>query len=87
MACQFSIPFSGTPEEMLRKAQSAVERQGGRFSGDANGGAFDVSAMGNTIQGNYTVSGQNLLITILSKPFFLPCSTIEGFLKNQLGGS
>ena len=87
MACEFSIPFSGAPTDVLRKAQSAVEGQGGSFTGDASSGVFDVSAMGNTIKGSYTVSGQNLLISILSKPFFLPCSTIEGFLKNQLGGA
>jgi hypothetical protein len=87
MACQFPIPFSGAPEAVLSKARSAVEGQGGSFTGDAAGGAFDVNAMGNTIKGSYTVSGQNLHITILSKPFFLPCSAIEGFLKNQLSGA
>jgi hypothetical protein len=87
MACEFSIPFSGTPETVLAKARSAVQGQGGTFTGDANGGNFDVTAFGNTISGSYTLSGQNLMIKILSKPFFLPCSTIEGFLKNQLSGS
>jgi len=84
MACEFSIPFSGAPDTVLSKARSAVTGQGGQFSGDANSGAFDVTVMGNTIKGSYTVSGQNLAIIIHSKPFFLPCSTIEGFLKNQL---
>jgi len=84
MACEFSIPFSGTPTEVLRKAQTAVEGQGGTFTGDASGGGFDVTVFGNTIKGSYSVSGQNLQINILSKPFFLPCNTIEGFLKNQL---
>lgn len=84
MACEFSIPFSGESATVLSKARSAVEGQGGTFTGDATGGAFDVSVVGNTIKGSYTVSGQNLTITIHSKPFFLPCSTIEGFLKNQL---
>jgi len=84
MACEFSIPFSGAPEAVLAKARSAVQGQGGNFTGDGNSGAFDVTVMGNTIRGSYTVSGQTLQIRILSKPFFLPCSTIEGFLKNQL---
>ena len=84
MACAFTIPFTGTPTDVLAKARSAVQSQGGTFTGDASGGAFDVTVFGNTIQGNYTVAGQALAITILSKPFFLPCSTIEGFLKNQL---
>ena len=87
MACEFSIPFAGTPETVLTKARTAVEGQGGTFSGDATGGSFDVTVIGNTIKGTYSISGQNLAIRILSKPFFLPCSTIEGFLKNQLSGS
>lgn len=85
MACEFSIPFTEAPDAVLTKARAAVEGQGGTFTGDAaSGGAFDVTVIGNTIKGSYTVSGQNLAIRILSKPFFLPCSTIEGFLKNQL---
>jgi len=87
MACEFSIPFSGTPATVLAKAKSAVESQGGTFTGNDAGGVFDVTVFGNTIKGRYTVSGQSLLINILSKPFFLPCSTIEGFLQNQLARS
>lgn len=88
MACEFTIPFSGAPADVLAKARTAVEGQGGTFAGDAaSGGAFDVTVIGNTIKGSYTVSGQNLAIRILSKPFFLPCSTIEGYLKNQLSGA
>jgi len=85
MACAFSIPFSGAPTDVLSKARTAVEGQGGTFTGDASGGGFDVTVLENTIKGSYTISGQNLQINILSKPFFLPCNTIEGFLKNQLG--
>jgi hypothetical protein len=84
MACEFSIPIQGDSVAVLSKARSAVEGQGGTFTGDGANGAFDVSVMGNTIKGSYIVSGQHLAITIHSKPFFLPCSTIEGFLKNQL---
>ncbi|RYF85834.1 MAG: hypothetical protein EON98_05470 [Chitinophagaceae bacterium] len=84
MACDFSLPFSGSPEDVLAKARRAVEGQGGNFSGDTNSGDFNVSVFGNKIVGNYTVSGQNLQINITDKPFMVPCSAIEGFLKNQL---
>ena len=85
MACSFKIPFSGSAEEILAKAKSAVQSQGGNFSGNNSGGSFDVTAVGNTIKGSYTVIGNELNIEINSKPFFLPCSTIEQFLKAQLG--
>ena len=84
-ACNFSIPFSGSPQDVLNKARSSVQSQGGNFDGDETGGAFDVSVFGSTIKGSYAVSGQNLDITIDSKPFLIPCSTIESFLKNQIG--
>jgi len=84
MACAFSLPFSGSPDEVLGKARKAVEGQGGTFSGDANRGDFQVSVFGNKIVGDYTVSGQNLQINITDKPFMVPCSAIESFLKNQL---
>ena len=84
-ACNFSIPFSGSAQDVLNKAKSSVENQGGNFNGDETGGSFDVSVLGNTIKGSYSVSGQNLDIIIDSKPFLIPRSTIEGFLKNQMG--
>jgi hypothetical protein len=84
MACNFSIPFSGSPAEILGKAKSAVQSQGGAFRGDENSGMFQISVMGSAIKGSYTVSGQDLNITIDSKPFLIPCNTIEGFLRNQI---
>lgn len=85
MACDFKIPFTGSADEVLNKAKNAVQSQGGNFSGDSSTGNFDVTAFGNTIKGSYSVAGSDLNIIIDSKPFFLPCNTIEGFLKSQLG--
>jgi len=84
MACDFSLPFSGNPEDVLAKARRAVEGQGGSFSGDTSRGDFHVSVFGNKIVGNYAVTGQTMQINITDKPFMVPCSAIEGFLKNQL---
>jgi hypothetical protein len=84
MACDFSIPFSGNADAVLAKAKSTVQSQGGNFDGDTNSGNFNVSVFGNTIVGNYTVSGQTLNIKITDKPFMVPCAAIESFLKGQL---
>lgn len=84
MACDFSLPFSGNAENVLAKARKAVEGQGGNFTGNTSAGNFQVSVFGNNIVGNYTVNGQTLQINITDKPFMVPCSVIEGFLKNQL---
>lgn len=85
MACDFSLPFSGNAEGVLAKAKKAVQGQGGSFDGDESRGDFTVSVFGNKIIGNYTVSGQTLNVVITDKPFLVPCSAIEGFLKNQIG--
>jgi hypothetical protein len=84
MACDFSIPFSGNADAALAKARNAVQSQGGNFNGDTNSGDFNVSVFGNKIVGNYTVRGQTLHINITDKPFMVPCSAIESFLKSQL---
>jgi hypothetical protein len=84
MACKFKIPFSGSAEQVLNRAQNAVEGQGGTFTGDESYGNFEVSVMG-TIRGSYTVVGNELDITIDSKPMFVGCGMIESFLKSKLG--
>lgn len=84
MACEFSISFTGEPTVVLAKAKKAVESQGGNFNGDTNQGDFLVSVFGNKIIGNYTVTEQTLNVNITDKPFMVPCSAIEGFLKGQI---
>lgn len=85
MACNFSIAFSGSADIILAKARKAVEGQGGKFEGDTTSGNFHVSVFGSTIGGSYSVEGQKLAIVISDKPFLIPCSTIEGYLKDKIG--
>jgi hypothetical protein len=82
--CQFSIDFSGSAEDIFNKARTAVERQGGTFSGDANAGSFSINVFG-TISGSYSVSGQQLQISIENKPMMIPCGAIENVLRSQIG--
>jgi hypothetical protein len=49
MACTFSIPFSEPTVEVLSRAQSAVQKQGGSFQGDNTTGAFQVNVLGSAI--------------------------------------
>ncbi|HTM93368.1 MAG TPA: hypothetical protein VL095_13190 [Flavisolibacter sp.] len=81
--CDFSIPFSGSAEDVFNKAKAAVERQGGLFSGDSVSGSFSINVFG-TISGSYTVSDNQLNIVIEDKPMMIPCSAIENVLKNQI---
>lgn len=83
-ACNFTIAFTRSATEILDKAKKTVEGQNGNFTGDTASGNFDVNVFGNTVVGSYTVDGQNLNIEITDKPFLVPCSMIESFLKGQL---
>ncbi len=85
-ACNFTIPFSGSANQILYKAKSSIQGQGGTLNGDDSLGDFDLSILGSTIRGSYFVTGQSLNIKIESKPFLIPCSTIESFLKSRLQG-
>lgn len=83
-ACQFTIPFNGSAEDILQKAKSAVESQGGTFTGDLRSGIFKVSLLSNEVEGSYLVENNELELTIDKKPIFVPCNAIEGFLKSKL---
>ena len=83
-ACNFTIPFTGDAERVLEKAKGAVEKQSGEFTGNTEQGNFYVSFFGQEIRGSYNVSGTDLNIIIDDKPFMVPCSAIESFLKSQV---
>jgi len=83
-ACNFSVPFSGLPSEIYQKARTAVLDQGGHFRGDDSSGEFELVVLGSNIRGTYTIAGQALQVTIDSKPFMIPCSTIQSYLAKHL---
>lgn len=84
MSCNFKIPFSEPPQSAILKAREAIESQNGIFNGDEAAGSFEVTVFGNTIKGNYTVAGQILDLVITDKPFLVPCSMIESFLRKEI---
>jgi hypothetical protein len=83
-ACSFNIPFSGTPGEILSRAEAAIHDQGGHFQGDDLSGTFKLTVLGSDISGSYSIFGQELSVTIDSKPFMIPCSTIQNYLTRHL---
>ena len=84
--CNFSIPFEVGVGTLVNKARTTVQGQGGSFDGDDNSGQFNVSVFGSTIAGTYNIIGNEMQVQITDKPFMIPCSTIESYLKNHLAG-
>lgn len=80
--CNFSITFAEPADVLVNKMRSAIEGQGGQFNGDLSTGNFEVSIVG-TLAGSYIIAGQQIKISIDSKPIFVSCNQIENFLKER----
>lgn len=85
-ACNFNIPFSGSPEELTAKAKNGINSGGGAFNGDAAGGNFQMPTPLGAIEGSYVIRGSAIEITITDKPFFVSCKRIQEELQKQLQG-
>lgn len=83
-ACNFDIPFSQPANIAVEKAKAAIESQNGSFDGNDVSGEFGVTILGNTVKGNYNITGQILHLAITQKPLWVPCSMIESFLLKQI---
>ncbi len=81
----FTVDFSGSAEDLYKKISKLIHKHGGKIKGDDKSGTFSVpvSVFG-TVKGSYKVSGQRVTITITDRSFFLPCGTIEDFVKSHV---
>jgi len=84
MSCKIDIVLSSSPAELLVRAKNEAEKFNALLEGDEEAGRITLNAMGGKFAGSYLISGQLLRITIFSKPFFLPCSSIAAFLKANI---
>jgi len=56
----------------------------GRFNGDTKSGYFNISTLGGNFTGTYIVNANLIEVVFSNKPFFVPCSIIESFLKSHI---
>ena len=82
--CSFKFNIDSSPAEIIEKVKSKIENEGGSFIGDVNEGNFNLPTPVGAIEGNYTVSDNELKIDITKKPMMLPCSMIESELEKRL---
>ena len=82
--CNFSIAFTGSPEELVERARKAITGAGGQFFGDASTGEFSLSTFIGEISGNYNAAPLKLDIEIMDKPVFISCSRIKEELEKYL---
>ena len=82
--CSFKFKIESNPADIINKVKSKIENEGGNFTGDESEGNFNLPTPVGAIEGNYTVSENELKIDITKKPMMLPCSMIESELEKRL---
>ena len=78
MSKSFDIPLSGDVETLVAKAEEGARQAGAEFSGDTSGGRF----AGFGVEGQYTVQGDTITVTITKKPMIAPWSLVEGKVRS-----
>jgi hypothetical protein len=78
--CKFQFEFRGTGESLVENIRAHVVRAGGELTGSATSGSFSLSTPVGAFRGDYTISGQTILLEVADKPFFVPCGAIEARL-------
>jgi hypothetical protein len=86
MACSFTIPFAGTAGSLIATIRNKILANNGSFGGDDATGSFSIQAIGATIEGSYAISGNEMMITIQRKPFFVSCNMIKDYVMDNLTG-
>lgn len=85
--CSFQIPFSVTADELVEKANNAIVKAGGTFTGNNTSGKYSVATKIGEIAGTYIINSQTATFTITDKPFFVPCNMIQERLGEMFGSS
>jgi len=84
-SCNIIIETKEDFTKLFSRALIEGEKYNAQINGDSTCGGFKVKALGSIYKGNYSTLGNRLSITITQKPFYIPCSVIEGLIKNFLG--
>jgi len=84
MSCKFQTAYSGSIENVFKIALNELSAWHGQFDGDINGGSFSVNALGSSFQGKFFVKQNFIEWEISKKPFYIPCTIIENFVKTYV---
>ena len=82
--CSFKFNIQSNLAEIINNVKLKIENEGGSFTGDVSEGNFNLPTPVGAIEGNYSVSENELKIDITKKPMMLPCSMIESELEKRL---
>lgn len=83
-ACDFTIAFQESAEDLVFKIRKTLQKSGGELDGGITGGNFFLSTPFGKIKGTYLVDGQYFRVIVDEKPLLLPCKTIEAELTKHV---
>ena len=84
--CQFTYQIQVPVAELLSQVEALARDHNGRFQGDETSGSLAVEFILGRLEGNYTIEGHSLVLTITRKPFLVGCETIDAIIKTYLAG-
>jgi len=84
-ACEFSINYNGSEEELISKARNGILGAGGKFEGDTKAGSFEIPVPGKDIEGSYVIATPDINIIINKKSILVSCERIQEELEKYLG--
>jgi hypothetical protein len=84
--CDFTYKLTVPPAELLQEITKLVQDFKGEFQGDEQSGTFQFDIMMGTLVGKYQVTGDEVHIEILDKPFLIGSGIINQTIKEYLRG-
>ncbi len=82
--CQFSYKLKEPAAVLLAQIRQLAEEYRGEFQGNEESGQIRLTLLIGTIEGEYNVTGDQLLLTITKKPFLVGCGTIDATIRQYL---
>jgi hypothetical protein len=75
------LKLPGPAETLFPQAKAAMRKAGGTMRGNAISGSGSVNTDAGKVSFTYRTTGENLIITVTDKNYFLPCGTIASELR------
>lgn len=84
MSCIIKIMYPHPKEAAVQKLKDAVLNQGGSFEGDTRKGHFQVDTPIGFFEAVYEINGDEIILEVLKKPFFISSARIEREIRAYL---
>ncbi|MES2762724.1 MAG: hypothetical protein V4677_10970 [Bacteroidota bacterium] len=81
--CDFFVNFGDKdPDALIHSAKAEIAKHGGELIGDSTQGQFSVASP--SVEGSYTISGNEISFIITKKPWYATCAMIKSKLTEYL---